>query len=584
MSTASLYLAAFRQRLREALLFIRKLLIDSESYLPDWPPPFNVDASSSKSNDHHFALRGDNDDEVREKLKDQQRKYWVFKFVDLVFVALLSKLSKVLEYCALSFHSYLFVTSLFCLLFVTRMTADEYGVQFIAHDSFHIICYFVYFMSNFIMSLNINVLENDDHQDASCKANFVSFGFSVGFLASRAVILILFYRVVFEDELWKESSQMTLGHEVVVGLWSEEDARGNFTPDEKCRKHEFEDCDETKGECIRCKRHDECFWACKDSANTILQRYPISKGSFEAPDELQYNLHMLGILKDAIIARLVRLKNPNTKQPPLLYPAPLETALTSREKRKLERVYFNENDKSSNLFDISIEEDVNAFVEYIVMMFGEDGKGCAELFGVNGDDIIPLAPDWFNESMTEVGYGPVGGWECMCAELTREMSARCQDVDLVHSIFSRFFRSGEDDNYDSGLKGLDVQDKLFEALTERLEDATKVRNERIATKGTNWLLDIAKCRNLLVSKLMPSVEEQKAAKMRKFLLDDRDKFLRLARLHCFALQGGPNPEDEFITRKFGKCLYVTFYALLDEFQADKVSSVICMRHVCHRKA
>lgn len=285
-----------REHLRGSLLWLRQLLIDTDSYSNDWPPPFNIKPG------RHFALRGDNDEEVIEKLKKQQRKYWVFKFVDLVFVALLSKLSKVLENCALSFHSFVFVTSLFCLLFVTRMMADEYGVQFIAHDSFHIICYYVYFMSNFIMVLNINVVENHEHLDSVCSADFVSFGFFVGFVCSRLVILTLFSRVVVEDELWKESSQKTLGHELHDTVlancqhqaqWTEVDGEGRYVPCAQCAAHEFANCDADDG-CARCARHEECFWACKDSCNAILAQYPNQRFT---PEDIAFSVGMLRTLK-----------------------------------------------------------------------------------------------------------------------------------------------------------------------------------------------------------------------------------------------------------------------------------------------
>ena len=277
-------------------LWLRQLLIDTDSYSSDWPPPFNIQPG------RHFALRGVNDEEVIENLKKQQRKYWVFKFTDLVFVALLSKLSKVLENCALSFHSFLFVTSLFCLLFVTRMTADEYGVQFIAHDSFHIICYYIYFMSNFIMALNINVVDNHSHMDSVCRADFVSFGFLLGFVCSRAVILVLFSRVIVEDEIWMEWAKKTLGHELHdttltncqdQGQWTAPDGEGNYIPCAQCAAHEFSDCDANEA-CARCARHEECFWACKDSCNTILAQFPNPRF---IPDDISYSIRMLKILK-----------------------------------------------------------------------------------------------------------------------------------------------------------------------------------------------------------------------------------------------------------------------------------------------
>lgn len=56
---------------------------------------------------------------------------WILLFVDLVYVALLSKLSYVMEYCALSVHSFLFIITIFSVLFVTRLTIDDYACRLV---------------------------------------------------------------------------------------------------------------------------------------------------------------------------------------------------------------------------------------------------------------------------------------------------------------------------------------------------------------------------------------------------------------------------------------------------------------------
>jgi len=243
----------------------REALIHMEIYddpKEDWPPPF-MDKPSMV-----FALRGFKDQENKARLREQRmtKGFWVFKFVDLVFVALLSKLSQVLEFCSLSFHSFSYVTSVFAVLYVTRMTMDDYGVHFLADDSFHVVLYFAYFMSTFIMTLNLHV-DKDGVDDASCNANFVTFGFSMGFFASRIVMLILFTRVIYEDELWQSKKQQLICHEekkkTTVGdahTYSKKSEVNAAT-----YEHDMVPCKPPmqggRG-CDRCRHHATCFETC----------------------------------------------------------------------------------------------------------------------------------------------------------------------------------------------------------------------------------------------------------------------------------------------------------------------------------
>lgn len=234
--------------------YLRNALIKLDIYSPgDWPPPFKEKPSVE------VALRGAKDEVNKEKLREQQRLKggWVFRFVDLVYVALLSKLSHAIEYCALSLHTFIFVVSLFCVLFVTRMNADDYGVHFIADDTFHSVAYFVYFLSNFVMTLNIHVsTEFHDHSDSSCNADFVSFGFFVGFFFSRLVVLVLFLRVIFEDELWKEKKKKLMFAQIETS-----DKVGALAAEEhecECEKEEHSE------NCNRCRHYLKCLETCSE--------------------------------------------------------------------------------------------------------------------------------------------------------------------------------------------------------------------------------------------------------------------------------------------------------------------------------
>jgi len=125
---------------------------------------------------------------------------WIFLFVDLVFVALISKLSMVLENCALSVHTYVFCCTVFTVMYVTRLQLDDYSNRFYCNDVFHRILYFGYTLAMFIMALNVNSIDTGGlHNDAICSANLYDFGFASGFIISRCTILVLYVVLMYED-------------------------------------------------------------------------------------------------------------------------------------------------------------------------------------------------------------------------------------------------------------------------------------------------------------------------------------------------------------------------------------------------
>lgn len=148
----------------------------------------------------HFYKKPPPPKDVDEDEEEDEEVGWIFLFVDLVYVALLSKLSHVIEYCALSVHTFLFVITIFTVSFVTRLTIDDYACRFVTNDIVHRLAYFVYTMTNFIMTLNANAHHTDYPSDKACKANFYTFGFSCGFLISRLVFMSLLCAVIYEDQ------------------------------------------------------------------------------------------------------------------------------------------------------------------------------------------------------------------------------------------------------------------------------------------------------------------------------------------------------------------------------------------------
>lgn len=125
---------------------------------------------------------------------------WMFLFVDLVFVALISKLAAVMENCAISFHSMSFVCTMMTMMFMTRLYLDEYCGRFYVNDLFHRLIYFMYTMSMFVMALNINTVPTDGAaSDALCNANLYGVGFGMAFLMSRFLMFLLYLSVIWAD-------------------------------------------------------------------------------------------------------------------------------------------------------------------------------------------------------------------------------------------------------------------------------------------------------------------------------------------------------------------------------------------------
>lgn len=156
---------------------------------------------------------------------------WMFLFVDLVFVALISKFSTVMENCALSFHSMSFVSIMMSIMFITRLHLDDYCNRFYVNDLFHRLIYFCYTMCMFIMALNINAAPTGGAEsDALCDANLYGFGFACGFVMSRFLTLLLYISLIAENrdlafyQFIGPCLRCVLSMIIVMGLVADDDA------------------------------------------------------------------------------------------------------------------------------------------------------------------------------------------------------------------------------------------------------------------------------------------------------------------------------------------------------------------------
>jgi len=168
---------------------------------------------------------------------------WMFVFIDLILVALITKLASALQQCEISPHTLTFQCVMFVLMFMTRLQFDDYCNRFYTNDAFHRFFYFANVMAFFIMSLNVNI-ENTNHLrlDSMCKANLYGIGFGVGFLVSRFSLVVLYMSVMLEDSRAFEQffscvARTCLGmFFVLVFMWYEQaqlsqGEKGAFTPE-----------------------------------------------------------------------------------------------------------------------------------------------------------------------------------------------------------------------------------------------------------------------------------------------------------------------------------------------------------------
>ena len=100
---------------------------------------------------------------------------------------MVSKCSLIMENCTTSFHSIFFICVITGVIFLTRLYIDDYCNRFYVNDLFHRVLYFLYAMTLFVLTLNVNVLNIEEEEglersDANCKANIYGDAFEVAYV------------------------------------------------------------------------------------------------------------------------------------------------------------------------------------------------------------------------------------------------------------------------------------------------------------------------------------------------------------------------------------------------------------------
>ncbi len=105
-----------------------------------------------------------------------------------------------MENCTNSFHSIFFICVIVGVLFLTRLYIDDYCNRFYVNDLFHRVLYFLYAMTLFVLTLNVNVQNSEGEglgrSDANCKANIYGDAFEMACV--HVYIYIYIYIYIYE--------------------------------------------------------------------------------------------------------------------------------------------------------------------------------------------------------------------------------------------------------------------------------------------------------------------------------------------------------------------------------------------------
>ena len=174
-------------------------------------------------------------------LEDEHEENWTALFVDLIYVAMCSKLAHTFLTCEMNVNLFLWTATLMQIFFFSRFFLDEYNIRFETDDLFHRMLTFLYIFGICIILVNINFSADDgsggahrrldvfspmlDYSSASsdsygyqdtvhrmlavsggaakpvCSLSGVSFhAMSMGFYMTRVALLLLYVGIMLIDQ------------------------------------------------------------------------------------------------------------------------------------------------------------------------------------------------------------------------------------------------------------------------------------------------------------------------------------------------------------------------------------------------
>ena len=145
-------------------------------------------------------------------LEDEHEESWTGLFVDLIYVAMCSKMAHLFIQCEVTVSLVFNIFMLMHVFFFSRFFLDEYNIRFELDDIFHRVLTFGYVAGICIMLVNLNMVEKDSgyrrlagtddgggRYECSMDVDYFQ-GFAVGYFVTRLSLMILYVGIMLLDE------------------------------------------------------------------------------------------------------------------------------------------------------------------------------------------------------------------------------------------------------------------------------------------------------------------------------------------------------------------------------------------------
>lgn len=130
---------------------------------------------------------------------------WMYLFLDLLYVCMMSKLSDLIVVCQPSPELICIIFSILYIFYSSRFLIDEFCARFAQDDVFHRLFYFIYTVGILVMVMNSEMLRfgsghSEEAFQESCHFDIDLFaGFGYGFIITRGSILTLYMVTMKHD-------------------------------------------------------------------------------------------------------------------------------------------------------------------------------------------------------------------------------------------------------------------------------------------------------------------------------------------------------------------------------------------------
>lgn len=127
---------------------------------------------------------------------------WLFHLIDIIYVATMYRINVSLSACGDIFDVYLLTAAYFIIMFLTRLSFDQYKCTFQAKGIIHTFVFLLYCTAVFIMTLNIGFHYGDDDGDGGfgehcSRVRLFDSTFGAAFMVSRTILLVLYALYLF---------------------------------------------------------------------------------------------------------------------------------------------------------------------------------------------------------------------------------------------------------------------------------------------------------------------------------------------------------------------------------------------------